>query len=175
MGFEAFTDKFESFIGTNFWTMIIAWINLLIVYLILRKFLFKPVKNMIDSRQKEIDDLYADAQKSRDDAAALKEEYELKMENATEKSEELLKDSLRKAQLREEEILKEAETKAAHTLAKAEEQIEMEKKQAVSDIKNEVSGMAVEIAAAVLARDVNKDEHARLIDDFIDGFGEDND
>ncbi|MBP1588342.1 MAG: F0F1 ATP synthase subunit B [Clostridia bacterium] len=175
MGFEVFTDKFESFIGTNFWTMIIAWINLLIVFLILRKLLFKPVKNMIDSRQKEIDDLYADAQQSRDDAAAMKADYESKLENATEKSEEILKASLRKAQLKEEEILKEAEEKAARTLARAEEQIEMEKKQAISDIKNEVSDMAVEIAAAVLSRDIDKDEHAQLIDDFIENFGENND
>lgn len=175
MGFEAFTDKFESFIGTNFWTMIFAWVNLLIVFLILRKFLFKPVKKMIDSRQKEVDDLYADARKSREDAAALKADYESRLENAAEKSEEILKTSLRKAQLREEEILREAEAKAARTLARAEEQIEMEKKQAISDIKNEVSDMAVEIASAVLSRDVNGDEHARLIDDFIDKLGENND
>ena len=56
--FQVFTDKFESFIGTNFWTMIIAWINLLLVYLILRKFLFKPVKKMIDERQKKLTSKY---------------------------------------------------------------------------------------------------------------------
>ena len=69
-------ETFESFVGVNFWTMIFAWCNLLVLYYFLRKLLFKPVKNMIDSRQKEIDDMYADAEKSREDGAAMKADYE---------------------------------------------------------------------------------------------------
>ncbi len=57
-----FTEQFESFVGVNFWTMIFAWVNILILYLFRKKILFKPVKNMIDSRQREIDDLYADSE-----------------------------------------------------------------------------------------------------------------
>ena len=69
-------EAFESFVGVNFWTMIFAWCNLLVLYIFLRKLLFKPVKNMIDSRQKEIDDMYSDAAKSKEDAAVIKAEYE---------------------------------------------------------------------------------------------------
>ena len=50
-------EGFEAFVGVNFWTMIFAWLNLLILFIFLRKLLFNPVKNMIDSRQKEIDDM----------------------------------------------------------------------------------------------------------------------
>ena len=159
--FQVFTDKFESFIGTNFWTMIIAWINLLLVYLILRKFLFKPVKKMIDERQKEVDDMYAAAESSKTDAAAMKAEYEERLEKAEEESDEIVRTAIRKAQLKEETILREADEKAARVLARAEEQIELEKKQAVSDIKDEVSGMAISIASAVIARDVSEEEDAR--------------
>jgi F-type H+-transporting ATPase subunit b len=173
--FQVFTDKFESFIGTNFWTMIIAWINLLLVYLILRKFLFKPVKKMIDERQKEVDDMYADAESSKTDAAAMKAEYEERLEKAEEESDEIGRTAIRKAQLKEETILREADEKAARVLARAEEQIKLEKKQAVSDIKDEVSGMAISIASAVIARDVSEEEHAQLIDDFISKMGDEND
>ena len=72
MSIEIFLDKFEAFVGVNFWTMIFACCNLLILYLFLRKFLFGPVKNMIDSRQKEIDDIYTDAENSRTAADSLK-------------------------------------------------------------------------------------------------------
>ena len=48
---EIVLDKFEAFVGVNFWTMLFAWINIFILYLILKKLLFKPVKNMIDARQ----------------------------------------------------------------------------------------------------------------------------
>ena len=108
MGIEVFLDKFEAFVGVNFWTMIFAWCNLLVLYLFLKKLLFKPIKNMIDSRQKEIDDMYSDAENSRSSAASLKAEYEEKIERANEESEEILKKAVRKAQLREEEILAEA-------------------------------------------------------------------
>lgn len=167
MGLLSVLDKFESFVGVNFWTMIFAWINLLILYLFLRKLLFKPVKNMIDSRQKEIDDMYSDAESSRTDAEALKSEYEEKLKAANEESEAILKSAVRKAQLKEEEILKEANEKAARTLERAEEQVELEKRRAVNEVKDEISDMAIGIASAVIGRDVKEDEHRELIDDFI--------
>ena len=172
MGIEVFLDKFEAFVGVNFFTMIFAWINLFILYLFLKKLLFKPVKNMIDSRQKEIDDMYSDAEKSRTDAAAMKSEYEEKIEHATEESEEILKKAVRRAQLREEEILAEANEKASRVLERATEQVELEKKRAINEVKDEVSDMAICIAAAVIERDVDENEHKKLIDEFIEQLGD---
>ncbi len=165
-------EGFQSFVGVNFWTMIFAWINLLILYLFLKKLLFVPVKNMIDSRQKEIDDMYGDAESTRSDALALKAEYEEKIGSANEESERILKNAQRRAQLREEEILRSADEEAARVLARAEEQIELEKKRAINEVKNEVSEMAIGIASAVIERDVSADEHKKLIDDFISNIGE---
>lgn len=172
MRIEVFLDKFEAFVGVNFWTMIFAWCNLLILYLFLKKLLFKPVKNMIDSRQKEIDDMYSDAESSKTEANALKEEYEEKIGRANEESEEILKKAIRRAQLKEEEILKEANVKAERTLERAEKQVELEKKRAINEVKNEVSDMAISIAAAVIERDVSEEEHKDLIDGFIDSMGD---
>jgi F-type H+-transporting ATPase subunit b len=75
-------NEFESFVGINVWQMIFAWCNLLILYLFLKKKLFKPVKNMIDSRQKEVDDMYANAENAEADAKAMKTEYEEKLAKA---------------------------------------------------------------------------------------------
>ena len=173
MGLLSMLDKFENFVGVNFWTMIFAWINLLILYLFLKKLLFKPIKNMIDSRQKEIDDMYSDAESSREGAAALKSEYEEKISRADEESEEILRTALRRAALKEEEILREANEKASRTLERAEEQIEQEKKRAINDLKNEVSSLAIDIAAAVIGRDISESEHEDLINEFIENIGED--
>ena len=169
---EAFVDKFEAFVGVNPFTMLFAWANLLILYLFLKKILFKPVKNMIDSRQKEIDDMYSDAEKSKTDAAVMKSEYEDKLESATEESEEILKRTIRRAELREEEILAEANKKAARVLERAEEQVELEKKRAINEVKDEVSEMAISIASAVIERELRADEHKELIDEFISRMGE---
>lgn len=172
MNWQLFEHNFEEFVGVNFWTMLFAWANLLIVYLFLSKLLFKPIKNMIDSRQKEIDDMYSDAEKSKEAAAEAKAEYDEKLAHANEESEEILKRAVRRAELREEEILKDANAKAARVLERAEEQIELEKKQAINDVKDEVSSIAIDIAEAVIERDINKADHDALIDEFIDKLGD---
>lgn len=164
-------EKFESFVGVNFFTLIFAWANLLIIYLVLRKILFHPIKNMIDSRQKEIDDMYENAEKDKAAAESMRKDYEEKLENAAEESEEMLRNAQRRALLKEEEILKEAAEQARRTKERAEEQIELEKRQAMNDIKDEVSAIAIQIAEAVVARDVKATEHAELIDGFIDSMG----
>ncbi len=164
-------DKFESFVGVNFWTMLFAWCNLLILYIFLKKLLFVPLKNMIDSRQKEIDDMYSDAEADKARAEGMRLEYEQKLESASEKSEEIIKDASRRAELRSEEIIREANAQAAATLARAEEQIALEKKQAMNDMKNEFSEVAISIASAVIERDVSEKEHHALIDEFIENMG----
>ena len=171
MEFQWFLQNFEDFVGVNLWTMVFAWLNLLILYFILKKLAFKPLTDMINSRQKEIDDMYSDAESSKDAAVKMKEEYEEKISHANEESEEILKNAVRRAQLKEEEILKEANSQAQRTLERAEEQIELEKKRALNEVKNEVSAMAIGIASAVIERDVSEDEHRELIDDFINNIG----
>ena len=163
---------FEEFIGVNFWTALFVLLNTLLIFFVAKKYLFVPVKNMIDSRQKEIDDMYSDAEKSQSDAAVMKSEYEEKLEGANAESEEILKRAVRRAQLREEEILAEANAKAARVLERAEEQVELEKKRAINEVKDEVSEMAIGIAAAVIERDLKADEHKELIDEFISHMGE---
>ena len=172
MNFVGFYEEFENFVGVNIWTMIFAWINLLILYLVLKKILFKPVKNMIDSRQKEVDDMYNDAEAAKADAAQLKADYEEKLEKANEESEEILKRAVRRAQLREEEILKSADEEARRSLERAAEEAELEKKRVLNEVKNEVSEMAIGIAAAVIERDVSAEEHKELIDEFIRNIGD---
>lgn len=162
----------EPFVYVNIFTMIFAWVNLILLYFILRKLLFKPVKKMIDDRQNEIDGMYEDAEGAKQTAEQLKSEYEEKISHAEEESEQILRSAVRRAQLREEEILKDADEKAARTLERANEQIELEKKRAINEVKDEVSDMAIEIAAAVIERDISKKDHDALIDDFISKMGE---
>ena len=171
MEFQWFLQKFEAFVGVNPWTMLFAWLNLLILYLFLKKLAFNPLKNMIDSRQKEVDDMYRGAEEAKESAEQMRAEYEEKLSRASEESEDILKSAQRRALLKEEEILKEANAEAARTLERAEEQIALEKKRALNEVKDEVSEMAIGIASAVMERDVKADEHKALIDDFINNIG----
>ena len=172
---ELFLNEFESFVGVNFWTMIFAWCNLIILYVFLRKLLFKPVKKMIDDRQREIDDMYAGAERSEADAARLKAKYEEKLSSAEAESEDIIRTATRRAQLKEEEILRDAGVEAARIIERAEEEITLEKRRIINEAKDEVSDIALGIARAVIERDIDRAEHDKLIDDFISGMGDGND
>ncbi len=165
-------EGFESLVGVNFWTALFGLCNMLITFAILKKFLFKPVKQMIDDRQQEIDNLYADADNSKKEAEELRQQYDAKMKDAVAEGEQIIRTATRQAQDREEAILQDAQAKAARTMERAQEQIELEKKQAMNSLKDQVSDMALGIASAVLQEDIDSKKHTRLIDSFIKDLGE---
>ena len=75
-------EGFESLVGMDFWTALLTLCNMIITFAVLKKFLFKPVKKMIDDRQQEIDHLYADADNSKAQAEALQAQYAAKLKAA---------------------------------------------------------------------------------------------
>lgn len=164
--------EYQSFISLDIWTALFALINMIIVFVVLKKFLFKPVMKMIDDRQKEIDDIYADAATARTEAETLRESYTAKLSAANAESERILSAATKQAQQREEEIIRQAQAQAARTMERAQEQIDLEKKQAMHDLMGQISGIAVDIASAVLEEDVDSKKHGKLIDSFIDKLGE---
>lgn len=163
---------FESFIGVNFWTALFILLNTIALFLVLKKFLFVPVKNMIDSRQQEIDDLYAAANDAQTSAKALEAEYKEKLAVASETGERIVKDAVMRGQAREEEIIRQASAEAAAIMDKAAADIALEKKKALNDAKDEISDMAMAIAEKVVGRELNQVDQTKLVDDFINGLGD---
>ena len=165
-------NGFESFIGINPWTALFVLLNTLIIFFVGKKFLFGPVMKMITDRQKEIDDLYADADTAKADAEAMRSEYQLKLSDAQAASDRIVKEAMARGQAREEEILRKANADAAAIMDKASADIAQEKKKAINDAKNEISGLAMAIAGKVVERELNEADQAKLIDSFIDGLGD---
>ena len=163
---------FESFIGVNFWTALFVLLNTLLLLYVATKFLFVPIKNMIDSRQKEIDDMYAAADDARQQAEAMQVEYRLKLSSAQQTGERLVKEAMERGQSREEEIICKANADAAAIMDKAAADIAMEKKKALNDAKDEISGLAMAIAGKVVGRELNDADQAKLIDSFIEELGD---
>ena len=163
---------FESFIGINFWTALFVLLNTLLLLYVATKFLFVPVKNMIDSRQKEIDDMYAAAGDAQAQAEAMQAEYQQKLSAAQVTSERLVKEAMARGQAREEEIIRKANADAAAIMDKASADIAMEKKKALNDAKDEISGLAMAIAGKVVGRELSNADQSKLIDSFIDELGD---
>ena len=93
---------FESFLGVNPWTALFILLNTLTIYFVAKKYLFVPVMKIIEDRQKEIDDLYLDAQGAQNRAKAIETEYQQKLSAAAQTSEQLVKDAVARGQAREE-------------------------------------------------------------------------
>ena len=162
---------FESFIGVNFWTALFTLLNFLAVLYVGKRFLWGPVMKMIQDRQQEIDDMYANAGAAEANAQALEAEYKEKISVAAATGERIVKDAVARAQSREEEILRQANAEAAAIMDKAASDIAMEKKKALNDAKDEISDMAMAIAEKVVGRELNQADQEKLVDDFINELG----
>ena len=163
---------FESFLGVNPWTALFILLNTLTIFFVARKFLFNPVMKIITERQQEIDDLYAGANSAKTEAEALRTEYQEKLADARTASERIVKEAVARGQAREEDILRKANADAAAIMDKASADIAMEKKKAINDAKNEISGLAMAIAGKVVGRELNAADQETLIDRFIEELGE---
>jgi len=159
-------------ISVNLWSTLLSLGNLLLIYWIVKKFLFKPIKKMLAERQKAVNGIYDKAEEARREAEENRTLYEAKLAHADEETASLLRTANERARRAEEEIVGEANRKAAATLKKADEDIALEKKRALNELKNEISGLSLDIAEKVIGREIKEDDHKALIDGFIDEIGE---
>ena len=165
-------EGFESFVGVNFWTALFTLLNFLALFFVLKHFLVGPVIKIIQDRQKEIDDMYDAADSAEKQAKAMEAEYQQKLEIASETGERIVKEAVARGQAREEDILRQANAEASAIMDKAAADIAMEKKKAINDAKDEISGIAIAIAEKVVARELNNEDQRKLVDSFIDELGE---
>ncbi|MBS4979203.1 MAG: F0F1 ATP synthase subunit B, partial [Clostridiales bacterium] len=154
------------------WNFIATILNLFIQVYLIKRFLFKPINEMLEKRKAKADAQIQDAVKAKDEALAMKEEYEKNMQDAKNKANEILTTAQKTAAVQSEEMLKEATLQAAAMKEKAEADIAQEKRKAVNEIKGEIGGMAMEIAGKVIEREISEEDHAKLIDEFITNVGE---
>ena len=162
----------QELVGLVPWTIVAQICNLFIQVYLIKRFLFKPVNEMLEKRKALADAQIREAEKAKADADAIKTEYEQNMKEAKEKANEILITAQKTAALQSEEMLKEATAQAAALKSKAESDIAQEKRKAVNEIKDEIGGMAVEIAGKVIEREISEEDHTKLIDEFIANVGE---
>lgn len=162
----------QSLVGIVPWQFIATICNLFIQVYLIKRFLFKPINEMLEKRRAMADAEIQDAIKAKDEAIAIKSEYEQNMLEAKNKANEIMQTAQKTAAAQSEQMLQEASAQAAAMKAKAESDIAQEKRKAVNEIKDEIGGMAVEIAGKVIEREISEKDHTKLIDEFISNVGE---
>lgn len=163
---------YQSLVTVNPVTLIAQICNLFIQLLIVKIFFLDKIKAILDQRREAADKQITEAETAKSEALAIKQTYEQNMLEAKAKADDLLLTAQRTANSRSEEILAQAQQQAAQIKSKAAADIELEKKKAINEAKNEISDLAMAIAGKVVARELNAGDQADMIDRFIDELGD---
>ena len=165
-------DLYQSLVTVNPVTLIAQICNLFIQLLIVKIFFLDKIKAVLDKRRETADKQIADAEAAKSEAAAIKQTYEENLRQAKTKADDMILSAQKTAAQRSEEIISQAQKQAAQIKTKAASDIEMEKKKAINDAKNEISDLAMAIAGKVVGRELNDADQDGMIDRFIEELGD---
>lgn len=148
-------------------TFILTILNLFIQMFLMKKFLFKPIRRVLEERQKRADQNIRAAEQEKAEAEAVKAEYTKNMERARAEAAGILERAKQDASQQADALLASARTEAQSLKTKAENDIRQEKKRVLNEAKDEIGGLAMDIAGRVVEREIHEADHRALIDDFL--------
>ena len=162
-------------ISVNIWQMMASLANLQLIFLLVKKFLYKPVKKMLEARQNTIQGDYDAAKDAKEQADADRKAYEEKLKTAKNEAENVIKSAVDIASEREKEIIAEAREKADGIVRQAENDAVLERKKAEDSIRKEIVEVSSLLTEKMLEREVSEADHQHFIDSFIESIGDGND
>lgn len=152
--------------------IVITGINIFILFFALSYLLFNPARDYLEKRRKKIANDLETAKTSREDAVALKAEYEAKLKAIDKEAEAILDEARKKAKKQEAEILEEARNEAGRIIERANREIDLEKKKALEDVKTEIVSIASLMAGKAVAASMNVKIQDSLIEETLKEMGE---
>lgn len=164
-------DRLFAFDAQFIQDVIIMGINLFILFFALSYLIFNPARNVMNKRRERIASDIETAKKEKEDAIALKNDYEGKLTNINQEAEDILNAARKKALKQEEEILARAKAEAALVMARANTEIELEKKKAVDGMKQEMITIASMMAGKVVSASMNAQIQDELVNETLSEIG----
>lgn len=149
-------------------TLIAQIINFLILVLILAKFAYKPLMQVLEERQTKIADSLASAERDKLAADELKREYHDQLAAARTQAQAIVDKAVKAAEQSKDEILEEARAEHARLLKAAQEEIQRERELALSQLRAEVVTLSVAVASKIVEQNLDAAANERLVSDFID-------
>ncbi len=168
-------DEFLRIIGFD-WQLIhdvvLTGINVFFLFFVLSYLLFEPARNFLEKRRQKIAGDLAEAADNRKTAQELKAEYESKIKEINKEADGILAEARKKAMAKEADILDEARAEAARIIERANRQVELERKKALDDMKQEIISIASLMAGKVVAGSIDVKVQDSLIDETLKEMGE---
>lgn len=151
---------------------LILAINVFILFFASSYLMFNPVRDMLKKRQDKIASDIASATQNKEEAFALKANYDTKLKEADKEVEAILSEARKKAMKREEEIVAEAKEEAARIIKRAQTEIELERKRAMDDMKKEMIQIASMMAGKIVTQSMNIEIQDALVEETLKEMGE---
>lgn len=158
-------------LGVNFKMVLIQAVGFIFLLLLLKKFLFGRIKDMLKARADEIKDTYKKSDDAKSEAERLKGEYQRKVIQAEEEAEGKIQVAVVKAKEISDEIVKEAHETAANDRAKAQQGIEVERKKALAEVRNQVIDLTILSSSRLIQQTMQRKTAEKLVDDVIKEVG----
>lgn len=159
-------------ISVNLGNILISLCNLLVLFLVFKHFLYQPVQKVLAERKAAVDSQYEQAQSDKEEAAALKAEWQQKMDDARSRADDIVENAVKNANTQSREILDQTRERAARMIRSAEEEAKSERRRAEQEIKEQIADVSVALAGKMIGRELNAGDHSQLIDSFIEEIGD---
>ena len=159
-------------ISINLWQILISLANLLLIFLILKKLLWKPVKKVMQQRRDMVDKQFADAAAAEAKANEDKAQWAEKLATADDEAAARIADADETARRHGERVIAEAKDKAQGIIRQAEAEAELERQKATASIRDEIADVSAELAQKMLEREISVDDHRTMIASFLDEVGD---
>lgn len=156
----------------DIFNLVITVINLIVLYLLMKKFLIGPVTEVIAKRKALIEDQLANAKRNEKEALEMKSKYEATLKTADVKADEMLQTARVNAGVEYERIVSEAESKSGRIIRDAEKTIRIEREKTLREMQSEIAGLAMTVAAKVAVSSSNDEMNKSLYDDFLREAGD---
>lgn len=155
----------------------LIWIvvNLIIFFILIRKFLFKPVLNIIEKRKQMIEEQFAKAETQNQQALELKAKYEASLEGAKEESVQLIEDARQRGEAEYKQIVQQAEVRADQLMKNADANLKREREKALQDVQDEIGSLAMAAAMKIIGNASTQMTDEEFYNEFLTKAGKQND
>ena len=151
----------------NIWNFIWAGINLILLLILMKIFLFKPIRKMMEKRTQMVQDELDSAKKTREEAEQLREQYDSELGSARDEAQKIIDKAHEDAETERAAIIKRSQEEADRIVADAGKTIENERKRVIAQAQTQIADLAVEAASRIIGENVDDEKNRRLVDKFL--------
>lgn len=154
-------------LDVDIWNFIWSAINIVLLFILLKIFLFKPINKIMDERTKSIQNAIDNAAKTREEAEELKQQYEDSISEAKAEADRIIMKAHEDAETEKAAMMKKSQEEADQIVSAAGKTIENERRRVLQEAQTQIADLAIEAASRIIGENLDDEKNRRLVDEFL--------